>query len=91
MSILLFSIDFLSTLFRITRIFDTSLFKITRNFYFFLFFFYLPHIYFQNDEINNDDWMVWMIDALHGDFESTSSCSLSSLIKFPEINIKGIS
>ena len=29
-----------------------------------------------------------MIDALHGDFESTLSCSLSSLIKFPEINTK---
>ena len=47
--------------------------------------FFLPHIYFQNDEINNDVVRVWMIDALHGDFESTSSCSL---IKFPEINTK---
>ena len=52
------------------------------------YFFFLPHIYFQNDEVNNDDWVVWMIDALHGDFESTSSCSLSSLIKFTEINTK---
>ena len=52
------------------------------------FFFFLPHIYFQNDKINNDDWMVWMIDALHGDLELTSSCSLSLLQKVPEINTK---